>query len=195
MLRAVAVYEFNDEENKFSLIKSSKIKSGFFAPRDLEQFEENILPIITKNLVPDKIYNKPFASNFHYAKWTPETKHLQVVIASRELKETAPGWLLINVRHVDEETVKATLDDIRVNYIGYIADDILIKRRKDQVAAVKAELIKNMEAALLRGQILEQLEPEALDLKENSIKLGAEATDLKNSYTCCGGARSMLPWK
>jgi hypothetical protein len=197
MLRAVAIYELSEEDQQFKLVKFAKARQGFFAANDLETFEAKTLPEITRDLSAEKLYNKKIDDGFHYASWTPETRHLHVAISSRELTELAPYYLLINVRHVDErgEKLRATLDDIRLNYIGYIEHDILIKGTQDQLAAVRAQLLKNMEAALRRGELLENLEAKTEDLTESSKKFKLQATELKNSYTCCGGVKSALTFK
>ncbi len=196
MLRLVGIYELNPEENSFQVVQVSKPK-GFFQTREQEVFEEKILPEIMKDLSSGKVYNKPLDSCFHYARWTPATRHLHVVISTRELTEAAPYYLLTNVRHVDErpKKVRATLEDIRLNYIGYIENDILIQDTKDELKAVKAQLIKNVEAALRRGELLENLETKTEDLTESSKKFKLQATELKNSYTCCGGVKSAFTYK
>lgn len=198
MLRAIAVYEYNDEAEEFKPIKTA-IKPGtlFFPNHTLSDFENTTLPKLKENdrlMSGYKMFDDKCDQEFYYVQWIPERKHLLVAISERELFDAEPRYLLININHADvrSDKVKTTLTDILRNPIGYTGRDIFTQAILHDVNDVKAIAINTINMLLERGERVQTLVEKSERLYVSSVEFQGRAEELKNSFSCCGNAKNTI---
>ena len=198
MLRAIAIYEYNNEDESFKSIDVA-VKPGtlFFPNNALSDFEQTTLPKLQENgrlMSGDKMFDDKCGEEFYYLQWIPERTHLLVVISERELFEMEPHYLLINVNHVDvrSERVRTTLNDILRNPLGYTGRDLITHSLLEDVGELKALAINTKNLVMERGERVETLAEKSERLYVSSVEFQNRAEELKNSFSCCGGVRNSI---
>lgn len=199
MLRAIAIYERDEEDGSFTLIKSAKKEPDtlFFKNTVISDFEKmSLQKMMGKDefLSSDGIMADKSNQEYYYMQWIPERRHLLVVMSARVLDKSEACYLLININHVDvrSDKVKTTLNDIVVNPIGYTGRDIFTQAILQNVNDLKVVAINTKNLVMERGVRIQTLDEKSEDLFASSVEFKERAEELKNSYTCCGGVKNAI---
>lgn len=206
MLRAIAIYERNEQDGTFTRKEAVEKPGTFFIPnRDLKYFEsftlhqlnnnEEILSgevMFTAKREPVKGFLSVFYdandTEYYYGKYIPETNHLLILISKNPLLDLEPHFLLINTNHADQGRLGSdSITTILRNPIGYIAKDRLPDVVRQGIEKAKMIAIKAKAAAGMRGEAVSEAQDKTEMLYQKSDTFKLSAKDIDVGYTCCGG--------
>lgn len=206
MLRAIAIYERNEQDGTFTRKEAVEKPGTFFIPnRDLKYFEsftlhqlnnnEEILSgevMFTSKREPVKGFLSMFYdandTEYYYGKYIPETNHLLILISKNPLLGVEPHYLIINTNHVDQNRLGNTsLATIIQNPIGYLGKDRLPDIVRQGIEKTKMIALKAKAAAGMRGDAINEAQEKTEMLYQKSEPFKLNTKDIDVGYTCCGG--------
>lgn len=206
MLRAIAIYDRNEQDGTFTRKEAAEKPGTFLIPnRDLKYFESFVLHqcnnnqdllsgdvIFTSKREPVKgILSMFYDANdteYYYGQYIPEEKYLIILISTRELFDKDSDMLFRNVNNIYQNRIpNTTLATILTNPIGGLGRDMLLHETRKNIAETKKIALKAKAAAEVRGEEIQTLSNNADDIFDKSQTFKLRTKDLEPSYTCCGG--------
>jgi len=186
MLNAIGIYsDCRDQKSgAFQRINSSPhYKGGLFASNPLANLEKNSLTQLPQVLESNTLYSYHVNDEYHYILQS-SGKFLMTIASRKEVFPQELSFLFKNIEHVQirPASVKATLDDIVANPMGYIGKDILIKKVLQDVEELKVLALQDMDKMLDRGKKLEDLYPRVVKLNQESLKFKQGAEKLNTCW-------------
>lgn len=206
MLRAIAIYERNEQDGTFTRKDAVEKPGTFFIPnRDLKYFETFTLHQLNNNqeilsgevMFTAKrepvqgflsIFYDANDTEYYYGKYIPETNHLLILISKKPLMGVEPHYLIINTDHVDQKLLgDITFSNIIQNPIGYTGKDRLPDIVRKEIEKTKVIALKAKAAAGMRGEQINELQDKTEMLYQKSDTFKLDSQKVETHYDCCGG--------
>ena len=194
MLRAIAIYQINDDTNPPTFTKTThrapKITYySLFVGDEFNNIENSFLSTLTHDDISQCATLYSLCNNeHHYVKRIVDKPYIMVICSKHKLDPKELAYLFINIKFVfeNQEITHHTLDMIHANPLNYIAKDQRLIEANANIGELKVALNVAIEKIILRGEAIEPLIKSTAELSTASLKFKREAAK-QNGY--CGSCQ------